>query len=43
MNILFRKYIQHDQLAVDQVVRDAWIELSSVTPDVKLAAPRGRH
>ncbi|MBA5690028.1 GNAT family N-acetyltransferase [Rugamonas apoptosis] len=40
MNISFRKYAQNDKLAVDQVVRDAWIELASVTPGWDQLAPR---
>jgi len=40
MNIFVRKYAQTDKPAVDQVVRDAWIELASVMPGWDQLAPR---
>lgn len=40
MRISIRKYTQTDKLAVDQVVRAAWIELAPVMPGWDELAPR---
>jgi len=40
MSVRIRDYLQSDQPAVDQVVRDAWIELAAVMPGWNELAPR---
>jgi GNAT superfamily N-acetyltransferase len=40
MNVKVRSYLQADKLAVDQVVREAWIELAPVIPRWDELAPR---
>lgn len=40
MSVSLRSYLQADQIAVDQVVRDAWIELASAMPGWEELAPR---
>jgi GNAT superfamily N-acetyltransferase len=40
MSVSVRNYLQTDQPAVDQVVRDAWIELAATMPGWDELAPR---